>query len=161
MRMIIGAIICLMLIFSSGCGNKSAKHDASLSLMKYGIPVSLAVAADAEVITGNNTGKSVDVHVKHGEDFHMHIFQTEAVTNDISYLVQKQKEQVSSNPFFIKFVEEYPDGFIYEKYKADESGKCYDFKKIKLQGTQEIIFECAITFESDEKNIKRMYQSIL
>ena len=153
-------IVTFIFLLFISCGNKKSGTDTGLSLMKYGIPVSLDISADAEVQSGSSSGSSTDVHVKEGSDFHLHIFMTNALTSDLKDLVNKQKEQVMANPFFIKIIEEYPDGFIFEKYKSDESGKCYDFRRILLQSSKEILFQPAITLETGEKEVNRMYNSV-
>ncbi|MBK9257045.1 MAG: hypothetical protein IPM42_16315 [Saprospiraceae bacterium] len=152
-------ILCVGLTLSISCNSSQKKAHNGISLMKYGFPINVNIDENAEVLTGSK-GYSSDIAVKSGKDFNIHIFMSQALHNNIQQIKQSLKAEVISNPYFIKMVEEYDDGFIFEKESVNFTGKCYDFRWILLQGDKEFIGQAAITGEFTEQDVKRMYNSL-
>ena len=147
--------ICIMF----GCkeNNVSSEKNTS-SLMKYGIPWSIK-APDDVIFTKIGSGTLADVSVKNQSGYDVQIFMGNAFTNDLIKLKQQKKDAINANPFFVKIVEEYPDGFIYEKM-TDEGKRIYDFVIVKIVGDKEINFQCGNSKEFSEQEVKSMVKSI-
>jgi hypothetical protein len=154
--LIIGLSIILI-----GCESSVKKKPSGLSLMKFGIPITLNAPDDAVVSQGSSGRMSTDVNVKSGEDFHLHVFMTSALSSDLQAIKLGYKDDVISNPYFIKMLEEFDDGFIFEINSVNGFDKKYDFRRIILQGDKEIIFQSGVTGEFDEKAVKKMYHSLI
>ena len=150
------SLSCFLLI---RCNSKVQKDFSGLDLMKYGFPITLKAPENATVSKGR-TGRISDISVKSDPDYNVHIFMSDAETTDISKIRMQQKEDVIGNPYFIKMIEEFDDGFIFEKESVKGYGKCYDFRYIKIQGNQEFIYQTAIVGEFTEKQVKTMYESV-
>lgn len=160
MRIIQIIFVSVFLLINHGCKEPNNRNQSGLSLMKYGIPVTLNVSQDAVVSQSSAGNLGVDVSVKYGDDFNMHIFMTNAVSSNVAAVKQRLKEDAIANPYFIKMLEEFDDGFIFEKNSVNSFDKRYDFRRIKIQGDKEIIFQTGVTGEYDEKAIKKMYNAI-
>ena len=148
-------------VILAGCESSSKKQPSGISLMKYGIPISLNVPDDAVVSQGSSGRLSTDVNIKSGADFHLHVFMTSAINSDLQAIKKRYKDDVVSNPYFIKMLEEFDDGFIFEINSVSGFEKKYDFRRIILQGDKEILFQSGVTGEFDEKAVKKMYHSLI
>jgi hypothetical protein len=146
----------LITLVSFGCKNKPAPNE--LNLMKYGIPYSIKAPKNVEIST-LGSGNLADVLIKNKSGYDIQIFMSDAVTNDFKKLKQQKKEALRLNPYFIKIVEEYDDGFIFEKSTGPDT-RSYDFALIKVVGDREINFQCGNTKEFSETEVKAMIQSI-
>lgn len=153
-------LLLLMVVLSGtliGCKQKN-QSDKKTDLMKYGIPVSIDAPSDVE-ISKLGSGRLADVSLKNQNGYDIQIFMAEAFSNDLTKLKQQKKETVTANPFFSKIVEEYPDGFLYEKI-TNEDTRNYDFIIIKVMGDKEINFQCGNSKEFSEQEVKNMIHTI-
>lgn len=152
-------VIVLPIIILFACkhtdqGTKNGRTD----LMKYGVPYSIKAPADIQV-TKIGQGDLTDVSVKNNSGYDVQIFMGSARSSDISKIKENKKVIFASNPFFSKIVEEYEDGYLFEKTNQ-EGKKSYDFIIIKVIGSNEINFQCGNSKEFSEKEVKEMVKSI-
>ena len=154
--------VLLLLMFSSflACKDTSVTSDKNkTNLMSYGIPYSISAPDDVS-ITKIGSGSLADVSVKNQSGYDVQIFMGNAFTNDLTKLKQQKKEAISANPFFVKIVEEYKNGFLYEK-TTDDGKRTYDFVVVKILGDKEINFQCGNSKEFSEQEVKLMVKSVL
>jgi hypothetical protein len=154
--------VLLLLIFStlSACKEKSVSSDRNTTnLMKYGIACSIN-APDDVTFTKIGSGSLADVSVKNQSGYDVQIFMGNAFTNDLTKLKQQKKEAIGANPFFVKIVEEYENGFLYEK-TTEDGNRTYDFVVVKIMGDKEINFQCGNSKEFSEQEVKLMVKSVL
>ena len=150
------SIICLLI----SCKENSTKIDPNFQdLMKYGIPYSLRAPDDVK-INKLGSGQLVDLSLKNDQGFDVQIFMSPAISNDLIKLKANKKNEIRANPFFVKIIEEFEDGFLYEK-RNDIGDKNYDFIIIKIVGNNEIVFQCGNSKEFSEKEVKTMISSVL
>jgi len=147
-------LIALISIFS--CNQKV--KDTGTDLMKYGIPYTLQAPKDV-TISKVGSGNLADVNVKNNDGYDIQIFMGNAFSTDLIKLKQQKKDQVTAHPEFSKIVEEYEEGFIYEK-KNYLSERSFDFSIIKIMGDKEINFQGGNSKPFNEAEVKKMVQSI-
>ncbi len=150
--------ILLLITGIIACNQVNKMADGKLDLLKYGIPVTLQAPDDVEI---SKVGKGTLAHVsvKNEQGYDVQVFMAEAVSQDMTWLKQQKKEMVTAHPNFTKIVEEYDNGFIYEKTENDGS-RSYDYIIIELLGDKEITFMGGNTGTFSEENVKTMVQSI-
>lgn len=146
----------LLSIYS--CNTKGSNREG-LDLMKYGIPYIVLVPNDIQV-SKIGGGQMLDLKLTDGDAYDVLIFMTGAETNNMNTIKQFKKEEVSFYPNFKKIVEEYNEGFLYEKYNA-AGGVSYDFYAIKVIGDKEISFIGGNNRPFTEKEVKNMIKTIL
>jgi len=99
-----------------------------------------------------------DVTVKKGDDYFVQILSTSATTTDINSLKSDQLNEVKKNPYFKKIVFEEANGFIFEK--QIDSLFNYDFRYVKIQGSNEYIFQTGLFGKFSEEVVRDMYESV-
>lgn len=152
-------LIVLSMMGLTFCKDAQRKNDGNKTdLMKYGVPYSIAAPQDVE-ITKIGQGDLTDVSVKNKSGFDLQIFMAPAQSADIAKLKQNKKVVFTSNPSFSKIVEEYEDGYLFEKNNPDGS-KSYDFIVVKVVGANEINFQCGNSKDFSEKEVKTIVASL-
>ena len=146
----------LLSIYS--CNTKGSNREG-LDLMKYGIPYIVLAPSDIQV-SKIGGGQMLDLKLTDGDAYDVLIFMTGAETNNMNTIKQFKKEEVSFYPNFKKIVEEYNEGFLYEKYNA-AGGVSYDFYVIKVIGDKEISFIGGNNRPFTENEVKNMIKTIL
>lgn len=150
----------LIVIVAASCQNSKPNRDTGkLDLLKYGIPDAIAAPKDAEV-SKIGQGSLVDISIKNKTDYDVQVFMGDTYTTDIQKLKQDKKVEITANPYFNIIVEEFDQGFIYEKIVGYEQ-KSYDFKIVKIIGTKEVNYQCGNSKEFTEAEVKKMVASIL
>ena len=127
-------------------------------LLKYGIPYSIKAPSDV-AITKIGKGELSDVSIKNNSGYDLQIFMGSASTSDLKRIIDSKKNIVITNPSFSKIVEEYDDGFLFEKTN-DEGNRTYDFVIVKIIGPNEINFQSGNSKEFTESDVKKMVASI-
>jgi len=149
----------IILITAWSCnGPKQDKKSVGTDLMKYGIPVSVMVPENSEITKGK-TGRTSDVYIKNDSGYNMHILMADARSGSVSSIVTERKKDIISSPDFIKIIEEYPDGFYYEKYGSD-GNTGYDFFLVQIIGEKEVHFQGGLAVNFSEVVVKQMIKSI-
>ena len=145
-----------MVVFAFSCKNDKSK-EKNLDLLQYGFPISINAPENAEVKT-SDFGIMQDLTVKGDDNYSIQILKGEATTNDVAKSKAEQLSLVKSGMYFSKVIEEYEDGFIFEK---DIDGKLnYDFRYIKIMGDQEYIFQTGLIGTFTESEVKDLYASV-
>lgn len=144
-----------LLVFILACNN--GPKTEPLDLMKHGLPIQIKAPADA-VVKSNDLGFYKDVTVKHGDNYFVQIISTSATTTDIATLKNDQLKEVRKNPFYKEVIFEEENGFIFEK--QIDSTFNYDFRYIKIQGSNEYIFQTGLTGTFTKEDVKLMYESV-
>lgn len=147
------SIIALTLIMS--CTDKPKTEP--LELMKYGLPIQIKAPQEA-VVKADDAGFFKDVTVKHGDNYFVQIISTSATTTDVAVLKADQLGEVQKNPYFKEVIFEEPSGFIFKK--QIDSLTNYDFRYVKIQGSNEYIFQTGLTGTFTEEDVRLMYESV-
>ena len=138
------------------CGEGKEKTEA-LDLMKYGLPIQIMAPAES-VVKADDMGIFKDVTVKKGDNYFVQILSTSATTSDLAALKEDQLVEVKKNIFFNKVILDEPNGFIFEK-KIDSTFN-YDFRYVKIQGSNEYIFQTGLMGKFSEDDVRTMYESV-
>lgn len=158
----ISAVKCIVpLLFLCACTATPSTTDTwkTLDLMPYGIPLSVQAPDSAEVHVVR-VGAVEDVSIKNtGQTpYALQLFVQPALTNDIAALKFNQINEVKSNPFFGKIVEEDEQSFIYSLNNQDSS--TYSFRYTHLQADKEYIFTTDFNQSFSLEEIKRLLQAV-
>lgn len=151
--------LLVFIFFLYHCSHK--KHDAGkggLSLLSYGIPCTIQAPADVQ-INQIGSGKLADVAIRNKSDYDIQVFMSAAYTTDLIKIKAQKKAEIASSPIFRKIIEEGDSGFIFENQLEDGS-LAYDFKVVKVIGSNEVVFQCGNTRAYTEAEVKKMFRSI-
>lgn len=156
-KIIFGITLLVFILFSS-CDIKRTTPKG-LDLLKYGIPYTID-APEKSTITKSQTGRLAGVNIKDGHGYDVQVYMSDANTNDLTKLKQDKKDAVTAHPAFNKIIEEFDQGFIYER-KDIEGDLSFDFELIVIQGDKEINFQAGNSKLFTEAEVKIMVKSIL
>lgn len=137
---------------------ESSTNLESMSLLEYGLPIKIN-APEGVTVTVDDLGVWKDVTVKDSLDFNLQIIASQSTTFEKSKIVADQLSDVKAGRYFSKVIEEYEDGFIFEK-KIDEENINYDFRFIKLNGDREYIFQTGLLGTFSEEAVRNMYNAV-
>jgi hypothetical protein len=152
--------IALFTITIWGCKDvDKTSSPAALDLMKYGVPYNINSPDDVKV-TKVGAGKLEDISIKNSSGYDVQVFMGDAFSSDLEKLKSIKKEEITSNPSFKKIIEEFDNGFIYEKV-SEIGERNYDFSIIIVQGDKEITFQAGNSKEFTELEVKAMVKSII
>lgn len=155
MKYILGVL--LIAVGSVGCKENAAAKYPKLDLLKYGLPISIAAPAEAEV-EKSDYGVMSDVTVKSGDDYYVQIFSSDATTMDAAKIKGDLLTETKAGLYFSKIVEEHENGFIFEKQIGERVN--YDFRVVKLQGDKEYIFQTGLVGTFTEEQVRTMYEAV-
>lgn len=151
-----GLWILLAIFLLSACGEPKASFP-EMDLMKHGLPIKINAPADAEVEM-NDLLLMKDVTVKK-DNFYMQIFSSDVMSTDLSKIKEEKLNEVKSKSSFTKIIQDDTNGFIFEKMRSDSTAN-YDFRKIKIQGDKQYIFQTGLIGKFSEQDVRDMYDSV-
>lgn len=151
-----GLLILLAILLLSACAEPKASYP-EMDLMKHGLPIKINAPADAEVEM-NDMLLMKDVTVKK-DNFYMQIFSSDVITTDVAKIKTEKLNEVKYKSSFSKIIQEDADGFIFEKMRSDSTAN-YDFRKIKVQGDKQYIFQTGLIGKFSEQDVRDMYESV-
>lgn len=154
MRTLIGVILILTIF---ACKSDPSSKYPNLDLLQYGFPIEIKAPAGAEVKKGD-LGILQDVTIKGDDNYNVQIFGSEATTLDVATVKNGLLNEIKAGKYFSKVLEEYDQGFIFEK-KVDSLVN-YDFRYIKIQGDKEYQFQTALFGRFSEEDVRTMYKSV-
>lgn len=140
-----------------GCKNNVSSSWKETNLLDHGFAVTVLAPADAEIKKSDLVFMQ-DLTIKGTDGYNMQIFMSDATTTDVAKVIADKKADVKSGQFFGKFVEEYDDGFIFEK--DIEGHKNYDFRRIKIFGDKEYEFRAALIGNFTEDQVRSLYNAV-
>lgn len=147
----------LAVMFFMGCKSDKAANYPSVDLLKHGFSIKVNAPADAK-IEFDDFGIMQEVTIDKGDEYNIQILKSRANTNDVKKVISEQLQIVKSERYFSKIVEEYDNGFIFEKKIDDRIN--FDFRCVKLQGDDEYMFQTGFAGKFTEENVRSMYKSV-
>ena len=135
-----------------------SKEFVELDLMSEGLPIIVQSPPDPE-IEKNNIGLFKDYTLKKGDNYYIQIYSTEAFTFDAVKIKNELLQEVKSEPFFSKIIQEDDHGFIYEK-QIDEETIDYDFRHVRIQGNNQYLFQTGLIGQFSESAVRAMYKAV-
>jgi hypothetical protein len=97
--------------------------------------------------------------VKKGEDYHIEIYESDAVSRDKAEIKSRLLDDVQSNPYFQKIVVDEESGFIYEN-AVDSNYINYGFRYLKLQGDKEYVYQTGLGKKFTLDQVEQMYEGV-
>lgn len=147
-------ITCILLI---ACKADPKSKYPKLDLMEYGFPLEIYAPEGAEV-TKSDLGVMSDITIKGDDGYYVQIFGSDATVVDVKSVAKNQLQDVKGTPFFSKVVEEYDDGFVFEKKIDDRIN--YDFRLVKILGDKEYIYQTGLVGTYTEEQVKDMMDAV-
>lgn len=149
-------LVAIALSFGSCKSDKSSSYP-SKDLLKHGFAISIKAPEDA-VIKSDDYGLMQELSIQKGEEYNIQIFKSMATTSNLKEALQGQKTLVKSDRYFSKVIEEYDNGFIFEK-KIDDIIN-YDFRYVKVVGDNEYVYQTGMMGSYTEESVRAMYNSV-
>lgn len=153
-RVLLYGIVLVML--GSAC-NSLASELQELDLMSEGIPIKIKAPAEAKV-KKKDMGLFQDITIKDGEDFYVQITAGQLYNNDAQARKTEELQAIKQLISFSRIIEEDEQGFIFERKKGDEL--TYDFRRIKIQGETEYLFQTGLVGNFDLESVELMYDAV-
>ena len=150
-------ITAILFIFS--CKQEPKTNYVELNLLEHGIPLTIMAPPEPEIKKTDLTVMQDITIKKTDENYYIQLYASSANTTDVQKLKSEQLEDVKKNPYFSKIIEEFPQGFIYEK-QLDTTNISYGFKHLHVQGDQEFIFQNGLIGMFQLEDIKNMYEAV-
>lgn len=149
--------VSAFLILLVACQQQNNDKSNKTSLYKYGIPV--YIEAPEDVRFHKSASNQIEgLSVVNDAGYQLQVFQYTAAYNDVQSAKNHHREQVVTNPFFSKIVEDYDHGFLFELVNDDK--RYYDFRIIKVVGAKEIVFQTTPTVNCTEEDARMMLLSV-
>lgn len=154
-------IFCLSLFFFFSCKESGDLGNLKdLDLMSYGMPIKIKAPENSE-IKSDDLGLVKEVSIKNGENYHIQIFSGQSYTSDLKSLLEAQKGDVVTMTYFSQIIEEFENGFIFEKKYPEMDNKItYDFRYLKKQGDNQFIFQTGLMGNFTLAQVKEMYNAV-
>ncbi len=150
-------IIILSCILFTNCKTEKSSKYPSKDLLKHGFAISVKAPEDAE-IKSDDFGIMQELTISKGDEYNIQILKSVTNTSNAKEALAGQMDLVKGDSYFSKVIEEYDNGFIFEK-KIDDNIN-YDFRFVKLIGEHEYIYQTGMIGTYTEKNVKEMYNSV-
>ena len=148
-------LLCGLLIV--GCKTDKSASYPSKDLLKHGFAISVKAQEDAE-IKFDDLGIMQELTISSGNEYNVQILKSESNTTNSKEALYGQKKLVKSDRYFSKMIEEYDNGFIFEKQIDDNIN--YDFRYVKLVGEDEYVFQTGMLGTYTEEDVRVMFKSV-
>ena len=151
------AVLFVVSWSAQGCSGEPKDADlVEMDLLSYGMPIVIQAPEDALVETMDLVVQK-DLTVKK-DDYFIQIFESSATTYDVPAIKSRLLSEVQGNRYFQKIITEDPDGFIYET-AIDSSYVNYGFRRVRLQGDKEYVFQTGMRGKFPLEAVERMYRA--
>jgi len=149
--------LMLSCLFLMNCKSDKSANYPSKDLLRHGFAISVKAPEDAE-IKFDDYGLMQELTLIQGNEYNIQILKSETNTSNVKEALAAQMNLVKTDRYFSKVIEEYDNGFIFEK-KIDENIN-YDFRYVKLIGEDEYIFQTGMVGTYTEESVREMYKSV-
>lgn len=147
-----------VLIFSFlSCKTDKSSSYPSKDLLKHGFAISVKAPDNVE-IKSDDLGIMQELSISNQDDYNIQILKSITTTTNIKEALVGQMNLVKSDLYFSKIIEEYENGFIFEKNIDDNIN--YDFRFVKIVGEEEYVFQTGMMGTFSEESVREMYKSV-
>ena len=150
-------LICILFLFVSCSGDPSSRWQET-DLMQYGLPVKIQAPANIEVNRSPFSG-SEEFQLTGPKDYGMTVLVLDATTPNATEVKSELEELVKRGKYFSDFIVSEDDGFVY-RISIDSLHAVYGFRKVKIQGGKQIIFQNPYMSKLTEEQARRLYTSL-
>jgi len=144
-------------LFFLQCKTDKSANYPSKDLLKHGFAISVKAPENAE-IKSDDFGIMQELTIKSGDEYNVQILKSVTNTTNLKEALDGQMKLVKGDAYFSKIIEEYENGFIFEK-KIDDNIN-YDFRYIKLVGEDEYVYQTGMIGTYTEESVREMYKSV-
>lgn len=152
-------LLLFAILFFAACESEEKVNLQPLDLLEYGVPVTIMAPDSAEVKKSDFGPFMKDVTVRKGKDYFVQIYASQASTTDIAQLKAQALTEVKGKKYFSKIISEEMAGFIYET-KVDSNYIDYGFRYIRVQGSNEFIFQTGLIGPFTLEAVQNMYEAV-
>jgi len=145
-----------LLILLGGC--RKEVHFIKIDLTSHGLPFSI-LAPDSAVIMRKDYGIINDITVRKGDGFNIQIFESEVTIPDVEKAKLMQLASIWQDKYFLELVREDTDGFIFKK-QPDSISVDFDFRRIKIVGNKEYVFQAGVVGSFTLEEVTQMYNAV-
>lgn len=152
---IIGAVIL------AGCSGDSTPGSwKEHNLLKYDLPVRI-MGPDSVRVTSDNLLFQKDVTIEGvlEDGFGVQIFSSSATSQDATKLKADELAATKEHRYFKELIQDDEQGFIYST-EIDSANVYHQFKYLKVQGSQEYLFQSLSGRKYDLNDVKKMYKAV-
>ncbi len=146
----------VLVMLGSGCKSPASELQ-ELDLMSEGIPIKIKAPVGAKV-KKKDMGLFQDITIKDGEDFYIQITAGQLYNSNAKVRKTEELEAIKQLISFSRIIKEDEQGFIFERKKGDEL--TYDFRRIKIQGETEYLFQTGLVGNFDLESVELMYDAV-
>ena len=139
------------------CKTDKTANYPSKDLLKHGFAISVKAPENAE-IKSDDFGIMQELTIASGNDYNVQILKSVSNTTNVKEALDAQMKLVRGDIYFSKIIEEYDNGFIFEK-KIDDNVN-YDFRFVKIIGEDEYIYQTGMIGTFAEESVREMYKSV-
>ena len=143
-------------VFIQCKSDKSANYP-SKDLLKHGFAISVKAPENAK-IASDDLGIMQELTIVEGNEYNVQILKSITNTTNTKQALAGQMNLVKSDRYFSKVLEEYDNGFIFEK--NIDGNINYDFRYVKIVGEHEYIYQTGMVGTYTEENVRAMYNSV-
>lgn len=146
------------ILFIAACATEDQKGWKEMSLLEYGVPITIA-APDSVNVKTMDFGLQRDITIQDGDNYSLQIYASDAITSDVKQVKDQQLAIVKENRYFKNVIEESDNGFIYQN-QIDSTKSNYGFRYVVLKGDKEYIFRTGLIGSYTEEQVRKMYNSV-
>ena len=140
------------------CSSDPSAKWQETDLMQYGLPVKIKAPANIEVNRSPFSG-SEEFQLSGPKNYGMTVLMLDATTPNTREVKAELEDLVKKGKYFSDFVISEDDGFVY-RIAIDSLHAVYGFRKVKIQGGKQIIFQNPYMSKLSEEQALRLYQSL-
>lgn len=149
--------ILFIVFVAISCKTDKSDSYPSKDLLKHGFAISVKAPEDA-AIKFDDLGIMQELSISSGNEYNVQILKSETNTTNPKEALSGQMDLVKADRYFSKVIEEYENGFIFEK--SIDGNINYDFRYVKLIGEYEYIFQTGMVGTYTEQSVREMYKSV-
>ena len=142
--------------FCMSCGKEKHQDWIETDLLEFGVPVKILTPKDVDIKTSQIKGSIV---LSKGKDYGLDVYSSDATVISETEIKGELMAIVKDMRFFDSIIQEENNGFVY-KLTIDSINTSYGFRKVMIQGSNQIIFQNAIMSSLDEEQAKLIYESL-
>lgn len=154
---LIGLVATTLFFLIAGCADDHASWKET-DMMKYGLPIKMKVPEGVEVLK-SSVANSDEFKLTGPEGFGMTILMEDASTSDAAKAKGELEKIIKDGRYFDGFIRNEPNGFVYQ-LTIDSTRTAFCFRKVKIQGGKQIIFQNPYMSKLSEEQALSYYEAI-
>ena len=142
----------------AACSSESSNGWKEVDFMKDGLPVKIKAPANVKVTKSNFSG-SEEFKLTGADNYGMSVLVLEATNSDVNQVKSDLEALVKKGRYFNQFVQNDAHGFVYQ-IMIDSTRSVYGFRKIKIQGEKQIVFQNPYMSKLTKEEAIQLYEAV-